>query len=324
MKKEIIGIFAMTLLLTTTTLPVLGELNQLNETYDENLINNDLNLELRYLFHKFLIRNYYVYKPLSYDGFNDVPLVVMLHGYGHNGLNFSERCMVNEKAEEEGFIVVYPTGFGFSDTRHSWNVGFGYDIPYIFNFDDVGFIKKVIEKMQKDYNIDTDKIYVAGYSAGAAMAYHLACELPEDIVAAYAIQSGAIGGHIPDKKLWTNKKPGHPVSIVIFHGKKDLEVKYNGGWNPAKDVFYLSVSDAVDFWVENNRCNPEPVTEVSDSEQIIIDRYSDGDDNSEIVLYTVEYGVHGWFGEEWMIRDPVKEISTTDEMWDFFEAHSLL
>ena len=153
------------------------------------------------------------------------------------------------------------------------------------------------------------------------MAHDLACNLPPGVVSAYAIQSGAIGGHLPDEEGWINTKPGHPISMVIFHGKQDFVLPYYGGWDAWRNVFYLSVADAVDFWVDNNECNPEPNTQVSESGNITIDRYSDGEDNSEIVLYTVKYGLHGWFGEEWDVRDPYREIYTNNEMWDFFESH---
>ena len=315
MNKKIVGILVVTLMIGTAVLPVMGEINNLKEKPET--VNSDH--DLYYMFHKFLIRRYYVYLPTDYDGSESVPLVILLHGDGGTPLKFSERCDTNDKADEEGFIAVYPTGLGFYDDTHSWNMGFGFRLPYYLKIDDVGFIEKLIGKLQKKFNIDSDRIYIAGFSAGGMMAYHLACNLPQDIVAAYAIVAGAIGGHLTDEDLWVNIKPDHPVSIVIFHGLKDWVVPYNGRWNAWNSVFYMSVADAVDFWVDNNGCNPEPETEISESGNITIDRYIDGEEDSEILLYTVKYGLHCWFGEE-----PVgyaREIYANDEMWEFFEAH---
>ncbi len=321
MKKKMIGIFVIMLLIATTVLPAMGEMNNANINRKESTKTVDSDHDLYYLFYKFLIRKYYVHLPTDYDGSESVPLVILLHGGEQSPMNFSERCDTNDKADEEGFITVYPTALGFSDDSRTWNMGFGFRLAYYLNIDDVGFIEKLIGTLQKKFNIDSDRIYIAGYSNGGMLAYHLACELPPGLVSAYAIQSGAIGGHLPDEEEWINTKPGHPVSLVIFHGKQDYVLPYFGGWDVWRNVFYLSVSDAVDFWVENNVCNPEPETEVSESGNITIDRYTGGEDNSEVVLYTVKYGLHGWFGEEWDVRDPHREIYTNNEMWDFFESH---
>jgi len=322
MNKKIIGILVMTLLITTTVMTGIGETNnKINDKRELKTIYSEH--DMYYLFHKFLIRKYYVHLPTDYDESESIPLVILLQGGEQSTMNFSERCKANDKADEEGFIAVYPVALGFTDDKRTWNMGFGFRLAYYLNIDDVGFINKLIETMQQKYNIDSDRIYVAGYSNGAMLAYHLACELPPGIVAAYAIQAGAIGGHIVNFEDWINTKPGHPVSLVIFHGLKDYVVPYYGGWDAWDSVYYLPVSDAVDFWVENNNCKPEPITEVSESKEIIIHKYTEGEDNSEVILYTVKYGLHGWFGEEWMVRDPIKEISTNDEMWEFFESHPL-
>jgi polyhydroxybutyrate depolymerase len=314
--KKIIGIFIV-MLLISTVLPVIGEINYSEEK--SKTVNSDH--DLYYMFHKFLIRRYYVHLPPDYDGSESMPLVILLHGGDQSPLNFSERCDTNDKADEEGFIAVYPMGLGLSDELRGWNMGFGFRLPYYLNIDDLGFIEKLIGKLQNKYNIDTDRIFIAGYSAGAMMAYYLACNLPQGIVAAYAIVGGAIGGNLEGRDLWVNTKPGHPVSIVIFHGLKDSGLPYYGGWNPENTVFFLSVSDAVDFWVGNNGCNPDPIIEVSESSNITTHRYIEGVGGSEVLLYTIKYGRHCWFGEEWDVRDPYREIYTNDEMWEFFEAH---
>ena len=113
-------------------------------------------------------------------------------------------------------------------------------------------------------------------------------------------------------------EPDNPVSIAIFHGKLDNLVPYDGGWNLQNKFFCTSVAEAVTFWVENNGCNPEPITE--DIENYTIDRYIDGDAGTEIIVYTIHNKGHIWFGgPPW--EDPNPEISTTDEMWEFFKQH---
>ena len=58
-----------------------------------------------------------------------------------------------------------------------WHFGLGWYTASWFDelgrwfVDEIGYSKKIIDKMQKDYNIDPDRIYLAGHSNGAMMAY---------------------------------------------------------------------------------------------------------------------------------------------------------
>lgn len=98
--------------------------------------------------------------------------------------------------------------------------------------DDVGFIRELIDRLQRRYTIDGNRTYVAGYSNGAMMAYCLAAELSDRIAAAAAV-AGTIGGRAtPDSPLITIREPAQPVSIIVFHGTSDA-LPYNGGYqNP--------------------------------------------------------------------------------------------
>ena len=145
------------------------------------------------------------------------------------------------------------------------------------------------------------------------MTYRLGVEL-SDTVAAIAPVSGSIGGKAywdGSNTLYTIPPPEHPVPVIIFHGKKDANVPYNGG------MWFLSVNKSVSFWVEHNQCDLIPQIEVSENGNIIRKTYANGTNGSEVVLYTVVDGVHAWFGSPYF---PC-EISATELMWEFFEAH---
>jgi polyhydroxybutyrate depolymerase len=327
MKTKIVGILIFMLLISTTFssfgLIINSKSIDLNEKKISNKILNDklnvqeLNHKFRLMIHDFRIRTYLMYIPSSYDESEPVSLVLVLHGGPNTARNSSERFGVSELAEEEGFIVVYPNGVCKLPFRRTWNMGFGFWSAYYLNVDDVGFIKKLIEKMQNNYNIDPDRIFIAGHSAGAMMTYRLAAEL-SDIVAAIASNGGAIGGHITNNPLWQIPEPSNPVSVAEFHGKLDYAVPYDGGWNQEKTVFYLSVNDSMSFWVEQNGCDIEPDTNTS--ENVTIDKYGGGAAGTEVWIYTVHNKGHIWFGgPSWEDPDPV--ISTTDEMWEFFKTH---
>ena len=333
MRKKIIGICVLGLLITTA-IPSFGmifEQKSVTDTNQELHVEKALEKTVMQVLphqtitirHHLLKRNFLLYVPTSYDGANPVPLVLVYHGGENTPENSSVRFGISEKAEEEGFIVVYANASEIM--MDYWLFGLGwYTIDLIEELmrmfvDEIGYSKKIMDKMQKDYNIDPDRIYIAGHCNGAMIAYHLAA-IFSDRIAAIASSGGCIGAHLEDFEMLTIPKPAAPVSIVEFHGKLDRIVPYNGGWDIWRETYYMSVADAVDFWVDNNNCNPDPVTEVSDSGNVTIDRYSGGDAETEVVLYTIENKGHIWFGgPSW--EDPNPEISTTDKMWEFFEAH---
>ena len=335
MNKKIVGILVC-MLLIGTTIPILGKsieqtsilINDLEESQETiNIINSDkpcfleLPHEVKTLRHHLIKRNYLLYVPTSYTGDDPVPLVLVFHGGPNTPENASVRFGVSEKAEEEGFIVAYPNASEIMN--NVWHFGLGWYTSSFFQeigrwiVDEFGYTKKIISRTQRQYNIDPDRIYIAGHSNGAQMAYYLAARL-SDKIAAIASNGGCIGAHIKDFEMVTIPEPKGPVSIAIFHGKLDYVVPYNGGWNSGNSVFYTSVEEAISLWVENNGCNPEPVTD--DRENVTIDLYFDGDAGTEIIVYTLKYKGHIWFGgQPWEDPDPV--ISTTDEMWEFFKSH---
>jgi polyhydroxybutyrate depolymerase len=57
-------------------------------------------------------RSYIVHVPPGYDNSKPVPVVLAFHGGGANAENMVQFCGLNEKADKEGFIVVYPSGTG--------------------------------------------------------------------------------------------------------------------------------------------------------------------------------------------------------------------
>jgi polyhydroxybutyrate depolymerase len=270
-----------------------------------------------------LQRNFLLYVPTSYDGANPVPLVLFFHGGENTPENASTRFGISEKAEEEGFLVAYANASEIM--MDYWLFGLGWYTIDLFEelmriiVDEIGYSKKIMDKIEKDYNIDPNRIYIAGHCNGAMMAYHLAAHF-SDRIAAIASNAGCIGAHLKDFEMVTIPDPANPISIVAFHGKLDRIVPYDGGWDIWRETYYMSVADAVNFWVDNNNCDTEPETHVSETGNVTIDRYTGGDAGTEVLVYTIHNKGHIWFGgPSW--EDPDPEVSTTDEMWEFFEAH---
>ena len=99
----------------------------------------------------------------------------------------------------------------------------------------------------------------------------------------------------------------------------DSGVFYDSGWNG--EWYFFSVNESVSFWVEHNQCDSTPKIEISESGNIIKKTYANGSGGSEVVVYTVVDGVHGWFGAPDLPYKYPCEISATDLIWEFFESH---
>lgn len=275
----------------------------------------------RSIIHDGRTRTYQVHLPTSYNTHDEYPLVIVLHGGLGNSNHVEWQTGMSEKADEEGFIVVYPNGTALlQNNMLTWNAGFCCGYAYANDVDDVGFIRALIEKLQATLNIDSHRIYITGFSNGGMLTYRLGSEL-SNIVAAIAPVSGSIGGMATrNSPLWTIPEPEYPVPVIAFHGMEDTTLPYNGG-EPTTELgafSYLSVNDSISFWVEHNDCVITPQKNVSESGNIIIDTYAATTNTADVVLYTIVDGGHSWPGG----LGGTQEISATDIMWDFFENHS--
>ena len=274
-------------------------------------------------------RSYILHLPPSYNGVDEMPLVVVLHGGGGNARNIEEVTGFSTKADEEGFIVVYPDGSGRLDrSLLTWNGGFCCGYALENNIDDVGFIRALIEYLKKNYTINRNMIYITGASNGGIMSYRLGAEL-SDLVAAIGPVVASIGGKATeDSSLWVIPEPNYPVSVIAFNGMLDGRVPYDGGQPTVNDTrgafIYLSVNESITFWVNHNNCSTVSSRNISQSGNIIVDTYPNGDMSTEVVLYSIVNGGHAWPGGKKGSEkgdEPTQEISATDIMWEFFKAH---
>jgi len=333
-KILLILIFSLFLIFTTIS-SVIGQNEKENTICPCNILKSSFEGSSDDIFslmiHRFRIRSYWTHVPSNYDDGSAVPLVILLHSYGNNGWLFSIRSDMNIKSEQEGFIAVYPNGATFGDNK-GWNAGFCCGPAMRQNIDDVGFIKSVIEKTKRNYNIDENRIYVAGFSNGAMMTNRFASEYSEDL-AAIAVVDGSVGGIISDfRPLWVIPEPSEPLPVIIFHGTDDHLIPFEGGRrqcaNPLGCMLlpiFLPVNESVSFWVEHNKCDSEPNIKIIADENVIIRNYTNGTNDSEVIFYTVLNGGHWWFGGSWLPNrnnDPYNYISTADIVWDFFENHT--
>jgi len=257
-------------------------------------------------------RRYLLYVPTGYDGNMPVPLVFNFHGTGSNPsaqLAYSDFIKL---AEEKGFVIALPFGMHKNRGLNSWNTVNDPD-----SVNDVQLVRDIINDLSKRLHIDPKRIYATGMSGGARMTSRIACEL-DDALAAVAPVAGI--------QFPPDCQASRAVSIITFHGKKDVVNTYVQGDN-SPPYWTAGVEDSLAEWVEKNGCteNPEILT-ISDA----VTRLDWGHcrNTSEIMFYRIEDGGHTWPGSSIVLTQPWsgktnKDIATSQLIWEFFEAHPL-
>ena len=173
-------------------------------------------------------RQFLLHLPPAYDGSKPLPLVLMLHGMGGTAANSARATGWSSKADSETFIVVYPEATRPDPMRppslrknpQAWNDGSGRFHAAERNTDDVAFIQALLDRLVTDYRIDRRRVFVAGFSNGASMAFRVGAEL-SDRVAAIAPHAGA---------CWTERLPSlRGISLCYITGTADTLNPLEGG-----------------------------------------------------------------------------------------------
>ncbi len=253
-------------------------------------------------------RAYFLHVPPAYDGKKPVPLVLVLHGGGQSAESAERMSGMSAKADNENFIVAYPSGTGRLSRMPTWNSGNCCGYAMQNHVDDVAFLRALINKLEENYSVDPRRIFVTGISNGGMMSYRVGCELADKIAAIAPVE----GAHN------IACRPSGPVSVIVFHGTADRLVPFNGGSTPfqiGSKRSDNSVASAVAFWVKQDGCSRTPKHE--ENEEVHTDIYSGCKNGAGVALYAIQGGRHSWPGS----RVSGNSVSAPDLMWSFFLQH---
>jgi len=268
-------------------------------------------------------RTYLVHVPPGSDPDTPRPLVLAFHGGGANADTMVPFSGLNDKADEEGFLVVYPEGSGRFDRMLTFNAGNCCAYAVAQQIDDVAFTRRMLDDVEEAVTVDRRRIYATGMSNGGMMAYRLAAEL-WDRIAAIASVSGPMG----TKEC----HPGRAVAVMHFHGDADEFAPFHGGRGRGlSGTDFYPVDHGIEAWVRANGCDPSPaIAQLPDREAdgttVREIRYGGGVDGTEVVLVVIEGGGHTWPGRAPRLRAlgvSTREVSANDMMWDFFRQHPM-
>ncbi|MGY8527040.1 extracellular catalytic domain type 1 short-chain-length polyhydroxyalkanoate depolymerase [Paracidovorax citrulli] len=133
--------------------------------------------------------HYRLYEPL-HRASNAAPVVVMLHGCRQNADDLAGGSRMNALAEQQGFLVAYPEQPVRRHLQRCWH---WFDLGAEEGLREVLSIRALIDALAARPDVDPSRIYLAGMSAGAAMAAVVALRYP-DKVAAVGLHSGVVIG----------------------------------------------------------------------------------------------------------------------------------
>ena len=149
-------------------------------------------------------RDIHVYAPSGLKA--NSPLLISCHGMDQDPNYQQSNTHWEAVADTAGFVVVYPRG------------GTGMSTWDISGDKDTKWMTEIIAQMQKDYDIDTKRVYLSGFSMGGMFTYHSMSKIA-DKIAAFAPTSGT--------NVFGASKAMRPVPIIHPHGTSDDVLGYN-------------------------------------------------------------------------------------------------
>ena len=291
-------------------------------------------------------RNFKLWVPATLEPGRACPLIMLLHGCTHDAKNMAEISGMNEVATANRFLVVYPEQSRLANLMKCWR--WFNPKHQARDAGEPSILAAVFDQVRLTHNVDPDRIYVAGVSAGGAMAAILAATYP-DIFAAVAVFAGAefkaatsasegfaamkAGGPDPVRqgelafeamRGGLARKKRRRMPVIVFHGTADTRV------NP------VNADQSIAQWTTTNACLAAEQAEsgVALTEKVIDGKvadhvpdgysykrhiYMEGDTGPLMEKWIVQGLGHAWSGSPKPSRhgDP-KGPNASAEIWRFF------
>lgn len=252
-------------------------------------------------------RTYIQYLPINYNSSESLPIVFVLHGLGGSAQQMTASGF-NTIADTARFIPIYPQGLLNGIGQSSWNNG----TMLGSGAEDIDFHLQMIQHFENQYNINSNRIYVCGLSAGGVMSYRLAMEIPHKFAA-----MASMAGTMSTEDLDDFSSTVLNMPVMHWHGTNDVVVPYDT--NPVTSISF--VPETIQFWKQKNACdfNDSTLTYIPDimNDGIEVKRVQyDCFYQAPVELWVFENGGHTWYNKQ------DNDVDGAIEFWKFFKQHS--
>lgn len=292
--------------------------------------------------HASLTRHYKLFVSAAATD-RSLPLVVMLHGCTQDPDDFAAGTDMNRLANEYGLYVLYPAQAQEANPSKCWNW-------FKHNHQTRGrgepaLIASMTRSVMNALNIDPNRVYIAGLSAGGAMAAIVGAAYP-DLFAAVGVHSGLAPGAartLPEAFMAMNGttaaaaahaatsmragaappqgRPPLPLPAIVFHGDEDRTVHPHNG-----DQVIAAVLSAIDASRTQSRTThsdgPRIVQGVSDLGRRYTRHVHDTDSGQPVAEHWILHGAgHAWSGgsEAGSYTDPTGPDASREMLRFFLE-----
>lgn len=179
--------------------------------------------------------------PDAIDG-TPKPLLVSLHPFLLGADAWEDYSKLAATAAERGMWALIPEGL---EAGPRWSVPGG----VASDTDDVAFIDALIEQTARTVCVDANRVYAAGFSAGAALAVGLSCELPGRFAAIAASGGSNLTSLCPTSA---------PTAALLMHGTADSIVPLAGQEVAFVPPTGIHLDDVARSFAQRNACGARP------------------------------------------------------------------
>jgi polyhydroxybutyrate depolymerase len=252
-------------------------------------------------------RTYLLHLPPASTRLEPTPIVVAFHGWPMTALKMADVTHLSAVADEHGFAVLYPQGYG-----DSWSVPGGLPTPaHEAGVDDVAFVRALLDSVGPQYHLETSRAMATGISNGGHMVQTLGCQLADHLVGIVPVAAPLQTGNA------SKCSPSRSLSVLEIVGTFDQKA--------------ATFPDTLAFWEHADKCPGVPVgSSLSDAAvdqtTVTISSFTDCRGGTEVTGYLVNGGGHAWPGGKPLggtdeVGVTTRQFDASELIWDFFSRH---
>ncbi|KAI1863091.1 hypothetical protein JX265_007471 [Neoarthrinium moseri] len=246
-------------------------------------------------------RSFMYWLPPNYDPKTPAPIIISYHGVRQSPTKQANLDQFDNTRFNTDMIAVYPQAVTPPGSDEVMWQG-----PRKATQDDIGFTMEILDQLEEEFCVDTDRIYASGKSEGAGFVGMLACNSTSNArIAAFAPVSGAFyPGHndgMSDKCKDEVPVPCSPMRCNIpfleFHGGADFLAPIEGGLH--RHECLPDIRTYMRQWAQRDKLDTEPTEVYNLTDVAQVNKYDDK--GTVTFVYDGDKVGHDW---PWTVENP--------------------